>query len=222
MIGTIEASVIIVATVWWFQVPLRGELLTLYLGLIVFVIAVAGMGLMISALAATQQQALLGVFLFMVPSVILSGFASPIANMPDWVQAITLVNPMRYFLVIVRGVFLEGASSILARLTILADGADRRGEPHRRGMAVPPPDDLSDRRSLQHIHWGRRSRAAFIRAMPEVRRQGCAGRDRLGDELRRRNRLFVRRDPDRHRKIAAPLQPRAAARLLSRWNCAWT
>ena len=68
------------------------------------------MGLMISALAATQQQALLGVFLFMVPSVILSGFASPIANMPAWVQEITLVNPMRYFLVIVRGVFLEGAS----------------------------------------------------------------------------------------------------------------
>ena len=110
LIGTIEASVIIAATVWWFQVPLRGELLTLYLGLIVFVIAVAGMGLMISALAATQQQALLGVFLFMVPSVILSGFASPIANMPAWVQAITLVNPMRYFLVIVRSVFLEGAS----------------------------------------------------------------------------------------------------------------
>ena len=68
LIGTIEASVIIAATVWWFEVPLRGELLTLYLGLIVFVIAVAGMGLMISALAATQQQALLGVFLFMVPS----------------------------------------------------------------------------------------------------------------------------------------------------------
>ncbi len=110
LIGTIEASVIIAATVWWFQVPLRGELLTLYLGLIVFVIAVAGMGLMISALAATQQQALLGVFLFMVPSVILSGFASPIANMPAWVQAITLVNPMRYFLVIVRSGFLEGAS----------------------------------------------------------------------------------------------------------------
>ena len=110
LIGGIEASAIIVAAVWWFEVPLRGGLPTLYLGLIVFVIAVVGVGLMISSLATTQQQALLGVFLFMVPSVLLSGFASPIANMPAWVQDITLVNPMRYFLVIVRGVFLEGAS----------------------------------------------------------------------------------------------------------------
>lgn len=110
LIGLIEASVIIVAAVWWFEVPLRGGLLPLYLGLLVFVIAVTGMGLMISALAATQQQALLGVFLFMVPSIILSGFATPIANMPEWVQDLTLINPMRYFLVIVRGVFLEGAS----------------------------------------------------------------------------------------------------------------
>jgi ABC-2 type transport system permease protein len=109
LIGGVEASAIIAATVWWFEVPLRGGLPTLYLGLVVFVSAVVGVGLMISALAATQQQALLGVFLFMVPSIILSGFASPIANMPEWVQVITLVNPMRYFLVIVRGVFLEGA-----------------------------------------------------------------------------------------------------------------
>jgi ABC-2 type transport system permease protein len=110
LIGVIEASVIIAAAVWWFEVPLRGGLLPLYLGLLVFVIAITGVGLMISSLAATQQQALLGVFLFMVPSIILSGFATPIANMPGWVQDLTLVNPMRYFLVIVRGVFLEGAS----------------------------------------------------------------------------------------------------------------
>jgi ABC-2 type transport system permease protein len=70
---------------------------------------VTGIGLMISSLAGTQQQALLGAFLFMVPSIILSGFATPIANMPVWVQDLTLLNPMRYFLVIVRSVFLEGA-----------------------------------------------------------------------------------------------------------------
>ncbi|MDX2482707.1 MAG: ABC transporter permease [Pseudodonghicola sp.] len=110
LIGVLEASVIIAATVWWFEVPLRGGLLPLYLGLFLFVIAVTGIGLMISALSLTQQQALLGAFLFMVPSIILSGFATPIANMPDWVQTLTLLNPMRYFLVIVRSVFLEGAS----------------------------------------------------------------------------------------------------------------
>jgi drug efflux transport system permease protein len=110
LIGGIEASVIIVAAVWWFDVPLRGGLLPLYLGLFLFVVAVTGIGLMISSLTATQQQALLGAFLFMVPSIILSGFATPIANMPAWVQDLTLLNPMRYFLVVVRGVFLEGSS----------------------------------------------------------------------------------------------------------------
>ena len=109
LIGGLEASVIIATTVLWFHVPLRGGLLSLYLGLLLFVASVTGIGLMISALASTQQQALLGAFLFMVPSVILSGFATPIANMPAWVQDLTLLNPMRYFLVIVRSVFLQGA-----------------------------------------------------------------------------------------------------------------
>ncbi|MDE2334946.1 MAG: ABC transporter permease [Rhodospirillales bacterium] len=109
LVGLLEATVIIAAAVWWFDVPLRGGLLALYLGLILFVVAVTGIGLMISSLVSTQQQALLGAFLFMVPSIILSGFATPIANMPPWVQDLTLVNPMRYFLVIVRSVFLEGA-----------------------------------------------------------------------------------------------------------------
>lgn len=66
---------------------------------------------MVSSLSVTQQQALLGTFLFMVPSIILSGFATPIANMPPLIQDITYLNPMRYFLVVVRGVFLEGAST---------------------------------------------------------------------------------------------------------------
>lgn len=65
---------------------------------------------MISSLAVTQQQSILGAFLFLVPPVILSGFATPIANMPEFVQQLTLINPMRYFLVILRGVFLEGDS----------------------------------------------------------------------------------------------------------------
>jgi ABC-2 type transport system permease protein len=111
LIGTVEATVIILAAVWWFGVPLRGGLAPLYLGLLLFVISVTGVGLMISSLAVTQQQALLGAFLFMVPSIVLSGFATPIANMPDIVQKLTLINPMRYFLNVVRRVFLEGATA---------------------------------------------------------------------------------------------------------------
>ncbi|PPQ34207.1 ABC transporter permease [Rhodopila globiformis] len=133
IIGVIEASVIVLATVAWFRVPLLGGLLPLYFGLLLFVTAVTGIGLMISSLALTQQQALLGAFLFMVPSIVLSGFATPIANMPDAIQNLTLINPMRYFLVVVRAVFLEGATfdqlvpqywpmALIALTTLIAAG----------------------------------------------------------------------------------------------------
>lgn len=109
IIGTLEASLIIVLAVVWFHVPLIGHLATLYTGLGLFLLSGVGIGLMVSALAVTLQQALLGAFLFMVPAIILSGFATPIANMPAFVQAITLIDPVRYFMVVLRGVFLEGA-----------------------------------------------------------------------------------------------------------------
>ena len=111
LIGTLEASVIILAAVLWFHVPLRGSLIALYLGIFLFVASVIGIGLMISSIAVTQQQALLGAFLFMVPSIILSGFATPIANMPTVIRELTWLNPMRHILIVVRGVFLEGSTS---------------------------------------------------------------------------------------------------------------
>jgi ABC-2 type transport system permease protein len=108
IIGVGEASVIVLATVFWFKVPLLGSLFTLYTGIALFLLSGVGVGLMISSFAATQQQGLLGAFIFMVPAIILSGFATPIRNMPVLVQYITLLDPMRYFLVVLRGVFLEG------------------------------------------------------------------------------------------------------------------
>ena len=108
IIGTAEASVIVLVAVHWFHVPLLGSLATLYTGVLLFLLSAVGVGLMISSLSVTQQQGLLGAFLFIVPSIILSGFSTPIANMPHLVQNLTLLNPMRYFLVILRSVFLEG------------------------------------------------------------------------------------------------------------------
>jgi len=113
IIGFIEATLIILVAVTWFQVPLRGSLPALYVGLFLFLLSSIGVGLMISSIAVTQQQGLLGAFLFLVPAIILSGFATPIANMPQAVQILTLANPMRYFMVILRGVFLEGDSMAL-------------------------------------------------------------------------------------------------------------
>lgn len=109
IIGTFEATVITLMAVFWFRVPLLGSVVTLYTGIALFLLSAIGVGLMISSLAVTQQQGLLGAFLFLVPAVILSGFTTPIANMPKVIQDITLLNPMRYFMVILRGVFLEGA-----------------------------------------------------------------------------------------------------------------
>jgi ABC-2 type transport system permease protein len=106
VIGLVEGSVVILATHFWFDVPLEGGLAQLYTGMFLFTAAVTGIGLMISSLATTQQQALLGAFLFMVPSIILSGFATPIANMPVAVQYLTWLNPMRYVLDVVRDCFL--------------------------------------------------------------------------------------------------------------------
>jgi ABC-2 type transport system permease protein len=109
IVGVGEASLIIVVTVFWFKIPLVGKLSVLYPALIIYVLSIIGVGLMISSFSTTLQQALLGAFLFIVPAVILSGFSTPIANMPEFMQALTYLDPMRYFLTIVRRVFLEGA-----------------------------------------------------------------------------------------------------------------
>jgi drug efflux transport system permease protein len=108
IIGLAEATVIMLAAVFWFKIPLLGSLFTLYTGILLFLLSGVGVGLMISSFAATQQQGMLGAFMFMVPAIILSGFATPIRNMPQLVQDITLLDPLRYFMVVLRGVFLEG------------------------------------------------------------------------------------------------------------------
>jgi ABC-2 type transport system permease protein len=109
VIGIVQATVILLVATLWFKVPFLGSLPAFYAGLALFLLSGVGAGLLISSLSATQQQGLLGAFLFMVPAVILSGFATPIANMPHAVQLITYIDPLRYFLIVLRKVFLEGA-----------------------------------------------------------------------------------------------------------------
>ncbi len=109
LIGFFEGTVCLTVALLWFEVPFRGSFLFLYAGLCLFLVSAVGIGLMISSLAVTQQQGLLGAFLFMVPAVILSGFTTPIENMPPLVQKLTLLNPLRHFMVVLRGAFLEDA-----------------------------------------------------------------------------------------------------------------
>lgn len=107
VIGMMEGTVIIAVGVFIFQVPFTGSLWLLYLSMFVFICSIIGIGLFISTLANTQQQSVLGSFLFMSPSIILSGFATPIENMPAWLQPFSYLVPLRYFLVISKGLFLK-------------------------------------------------------------------------------------------------------------------
>ena len=112
-VGLVEGSFVVLVSIFWFHVPFTGSFLGLYIGFLCFLLATVGIGLMISSLAVTQQQGLLGVFLFMVPAIVLSGFATPIANMPQFVQYVTFLDPLRYFLIVLRGSFLKGAGPSL-------------------------------------------------------------------------------------------------------------
>jgi ABC-2 type transport system permease protein len=107
VIGMAEGTIVILAAVFVFQIPLTGSIFLLYLSLFVFVCSIVGVGLFISSLCSTQQQAILGTFVFISPAVSLSGFATPVENMPVWLQYVTYIIPLRYFLVIAKGTFLK-------------------------------------------------------------------------------------------------------------------
>jgi ABC-2 type transport system permease protein len=107
MFGLLDVIMIALIGVFWFEVPLRGNPLVILLGAVLFLMSSVAIGLFISTICTTQQQAQISTFFFAMPAFILSGFAFPIENMPEWIQYLTYANPLRYFLVIIRGVFLK-------------------------------------------------------------------------------------------------------------------
>jgi ABC-2 type transport system permease protein len=108
MIGYLNVILITVIAIFWFQVPLRGNLLLLLAANALYLMSTLGLGLLISTVSSTQQQAMMSAFFIYFPAVLLSGFMFPIANMPEVIQWLTYLNPLRYFLVIIRGIFLKG------------------------------------------------------------------------------------------------------------------
>ena len=107
-IGLLDVILVTLVAVLWFDVPFRGEPLALLFGTMLYLMSTLGMGLVISSFASTQQQAMLTAVFFIMPLVILSGFAFPIRNMPESVQIFTWFDPLRYYLVIIRDIFLKG------------------------------------------------------------------------------------------------------------------
>ena len=108
LIGLIDVLIITVVGVFWFDIPIRGDLLLLFACTALYLMTTLGVGLLVSTISETQQQAMMGCFFFYFPAVLLSGFMFPIANMPEAVQWLTYLNPLRYFIVIIRGIFLKG------------------------------------------------------------------------------------------------------------------
>ena len=122
IIGLIDLVLVTTVALLWFQIPFRGSFVLLFIASVFYILAALGMGLLISAVSKTQQEAFMTMFLFFLPAMLLSGFMFPITSMPRPVQLITLINPIRYFLEILRGLFLKGAGplALLPQLTILA------------------------------------------------------------------------------------------------------
>jgi pyoluteorin transport system permease protein len=109
LVGIVQATTILLVAQLWFRIPFAGSFVTLYTGLSLFLLAAVGIGLLVSSIAATMQQAMLFSFVLVMPFTLLSGLTTPISSMPRVLQKITLVNPLRYAIDIVQRVYLEGA-----------------------------------------------------------------------------------------------------------------
>jgi ABC-2 type transport system permease protein len=122
LIGMGDVALVTIVGILWFQIPFIGNLFVLLLGATLFLLAAVGLGLLLSTFSRTQQQAFALNFFFINPLMILSGFAFPIAAMPRMLQWFTYINPLRYFLVVVRAVFLKGVGlgALWPDLTALA------------------------------------------------------------------------------------------------------
>ncbi len=124
LISLADVILVTIVGIFWFEVPFRGNILVLLLGTVAFLFNSVGLGLLISTISSTQQQAMMAGNLFLTPAILLSGLIFPIANMPAFFQYLTLLNPLRYFVIVTQGIFLKGAGVALlwkemASMTVL-------------------------------------------------------------------------------------------------------
>jgi ABC-2 type transport system permease protein len=109
LVGTAQATSVLLVAQFWFEIPFAGSYLTLYAGLVLFLMAAVGIGLLVSSVSATMQQAMLFSFTLIMPFALLSGLTTPVGNMPQILQYVTMINPLRYAIDIAQRVYLEGA-----------------------------------------------------------------------------------------------------------------
>ncbi len=120
LFGLVDVLAVLIVGSAVFDVPLRGPLWVVALGSFLYLFSTLGFGIFIATISASQQQAMLGAFGFMLPAMLLSGFMSPIDSMPSWLQPLTMVIPMRHYIEIMRGCLLKGATAIDLATQIVA------------------------------------------------------------------------------------------------------
>jgi ABC-2 type transport system permease protein len=126
IIGIAEATFIMVVALILFDIPFKGSLAALLFATVVFVISITGVGLFISSLSHTQQQANLGTFTFMVPTMLISGFSTPIENMVSWLQPVSWFMPLPPFPGHLQRNFSQGYAVARGACEHMADGIHRR------------------------------------------------------------------------------------------------
>ena len=109
LVALAQGTIILAGGIFIYKVPFQGSFLLLYASMVCYILALVGFGLLISSICATQQQAFLGVFTFVMPAILLSGYVAPIDNMPLWLQYATWADPLRHFILIVKAIFLKNA-----------------------------------------------------------------------------------------------------------------
>jgi len=109
LVGLVDVVLVLSVAILWFHVPMHGSYLLLFALTLVYLLSTLGLGLFVSTISSTQQQAMMtATFFFLVPMMLLSGFVFPIENMPHAIQLVTYLIPLRYFLVILRSIFMKG------------------------------------------------------------------------------------------------------------------
>ncbi|WP_207886239.1 ABC transporter permease [Pseudomonas sp. 30_B] len=119
LIGLAQASLVLLMALFWFRIPMAGSLLDLYGGLAVFTVACVGLGMSISAISLNMQQAMLYTFVLIMPLTLLSGLATPVRNMPEFLQVVTYANPLRFGIDLIQRIYLEGASLASVSLNLV-------------------------------------------------------------------------------------------------------
>jgi len=109
LVAMFDVLLVTAVSLLWFRIPFEGSYLVLTVASLLFVLTGLGIGLLISTISKTQQEAFMSMFMFFLPAIMLGGLLFPVDNMPHWVQALSYLDPIRHFLIVVRGIFLRGA-----------------------------------------------------------------------------------------------------------------